>query len=113
MAYVPEGMRKQVVKAFADSMLPIWSIYQLVNETQKEVYIGVSKDPEDRILDDHAQGKTETIKHWKFDSDTIKPKILISNLTQPDASEKAHAHEKSQKAKLKQIGYKVHQTSGT
>lgn len=84
-----------------------WCIYMLINDTKREIYFGVSKSPDAR-RQEHADGKVEATKHWKFTSDSIRTKTISCGHTQEDASKKAHALEKRSAPN----GYKMIQTAG-
>lgn len=99
---------KIAAKAILDYDSPIWSVYGIVNESRKEVYFGVSKDPGNRILNSHAQHKTKAIEHWEFSNDSLDADILREGLDKYKASAIAHEYEKTPIP-----GYNVIQTSGT
>lgn len=84
-----------------------WYVYRGINRTKKEVYYGVSKDPQARVDGSHCNGFTKAVKHWDCDTDTIDWNVVSEHPTQAEASAKAHAHEKTT---LK--GYVVIQTAG-
>jgi hypothetical protein len=101
---VQEVLRKTEKPASND-----YSVYMLTNNTKQEIYIGVSNQVLNRITQ-HAQKKTKTIAHWTFESDDIKQKILHTDLTQSEASDKAHGYESQDSSGID--GYTVIQTAG-
>lgn len=100
---------KQIIEEAKDAELPIWSVYMLINSSKMEIYFGVSKDVDDRVLQ-HAKKKTKAIDHWVFESDKISLKILYSGLTQTEASKEAHGFELRYLFGIQ--GFNVIQTAG-
>lgn len=71
-----------------------WKVYRLTNNTQKEVYHGVTKHSVEKRLDkSHCVGKTKALSHWDCENDDIDVKILAKGLTQEKASARAHKEE--------------------
>lgn len=80
-------------KLAAEAQQPIWSVYAIWNESRAEVYFGVSKDPVDRLQQDHAKGQTKALRHWDFQNDRISFQVITNGLRQSDASSLAHGYE--------------------
>lgn len=91
-----------------DDAGPRW-VYRGINETKKEIYFGVSKDPRTRILDYHHEGETKAIAHWNCEpnGDAITWATLSRHDDQQSASSIGHALEK-----IRVPGYRVIQTAG-
>ncbi len=88
----------------------IWSVYALNNESRKEIYFGVSKRLVERIREEHAAGKTKTIRGWNWSSEKIYTDLIFTKLDQSTASKNAHVLEKYYEDEIP--GYKVHKTAG-
>ena len=71
-----------------------WKVYELRNESLKELYYGVSKAPQERLTTQHCVGETVALQHWDCGEDKITGKILAEYQTQHDASARAHALER-------------------
>ncbi len=84
-----------------------WYVYKGVNETKKEIYYGVSKDPKERVDGSHCDGGTKAVKHWDCSKDKINWTIVSKHNDQPSASSKAHDLED-----VAVKGYKVIKTGG-
>lgn len=80
-------------KLAAEAQQPIWSVYAIWNESRAEVYFGVSKDPIDRLRQDHAKGQTKAVQHWDFSNDRFAFQVITGGLTQSVASSLAHDYE--------------------
>jgi predicted GIY-YIG superfamily endonuclease len=87
----------------------MWYVYRGVNHATCEVYFGVSQDPERRINGSHCAGYTRTIGHWVCGVHHIRWHRLSSHRTQPNASARAHAHERAYRHPQ---GYAVFRTAG-
>lgn len=85
----------------------MWYVYRGINRTKKEVYYGVSKDPQERVDGSHCVGFTKAVNHWDCSADLIQWNIVSQHDTQEEASATGHAHEK---VPLK--GYVIIQTAG-
>lgn len=70
-----------------------WKVYELRNESLRELYYGVSKAPQARLTTQHCVGETVALQHWDCREDRITGKILAEYLSQHDASAHAHALE--------------------
>lgn len=84
-----------------------WYVYKGINRTQREIYYGVSKDPQERVNGSHCVGWTKAVRHWDCESDDIVWRVLHQFTTQAAASSKAHSYER-QSAR----GWTVIQTAG-
>jgi len=104
-----QRLAEEILADIAKYQQSIWSVYMLTNDTKKEIYFGVTNDVEGRILE-HAKKDTKSIAHWDFGKDRIGVKVLKSGMTQPEASQLAHALERKYSDGLN--GYRVIQTAG-
>lgn len=86
-----------------------WYVYRGVNHATREVYFGVSQDPQRRIDGSHCAGYTKAIRHWECGVDDIRWYRLSAHRTQSNASARAHAHERSYRHPQ---GYDVFLTAG-
>lgn len=85
-----------------------YCVYMLLNDSKAEIYFGVTNDFAGR-WQDHAGKSVESTAHWNATTDKIRYKIIASNLSQEEASRKAHLMEKIQQLFTQ---YKVIQTTG-
>lgn len=85
-----------------------WYVYQGVNHTAREIYFGVSTDPEARIDGSHCDGGTIALAHWRCGRDRIEWRIVSRHRSQPLASARAHELERTTVVP----GYYVIQTGG-
>lgn len=75
-----------------------WYVYRGINQDKKEVYFGVSQDPDGRKDGSHCVGGTVALQHWKCERHSIRwSKQVSKHLTQKKASEVAHGLVKSYK----------------
>lgn len=87
------------------------SVYRLVNHDLREIYVGVSRAPVER-LGAHCAGRTKAVEHWSCDQDEIDFEVVSTGLTQRTASRVAHHIERHDPFEGFE-GYKVHLTGGT
>ncbi len=88
-------------------------VYLLVNRRKKQVYYGVSKDPETRLTKYHCVKQTKELQHWNCDRDKIwGPKVLSRHRSQARASARAHQLERTRERYWRRKGYKVIKTRG-
>ena len=71
----------------------MWHVYRGINNTLREIYYGVSKDPENRVDGSHCRGGTKALRHWDCDGDHIEWVVLLEFDVQADASSHAHGLE--------------------
>lgn len=85
-----------------------WYVYRGINSTKREIYHGVSKNPESRVNGSHCMGATKTIAHWNCTNEQISWERISKHKTQEKASEISHYHERN----FKKRGYTNFKTSG-
>lgn len=86
-----------------------WYVYRGVNHHTREVYFGVSQNPQRRVDGSHCAGHTKTIAHWECEVHEIRWFRLSAHRTQTTASARAHEHERTYKHRQ---GYAVFLTRG-
>lgn len=86
----------------------MWHVYRGTNHTQREIYYGVSKDPDARVDGSHCRGYTKAISHWDCENDDIDWEVIATADNQSAASTYAH---KQERGRVPQ-GYGIIQTAG-
>lgn len=86
-----------------------WYIYMGTNHTEKEIYFGVSKEPDARIDGSHCLGRTKALADWDCEEDNIEWERVSTHSSQQAASARAHFLERAYEPPE---GYCVIQTAG-
>ncbi len=84
-------------------------VYRAINYTKKQVYFGVSKDPEGRRDGSHCRGGTKALRRWNCGRDRMRWERISGHRTQCAASARAHELEKTY---THPQGFKIIQTRG-
>lgn len=62
-------------------------VYEVVNETLKELFVGATKSPLENLHDQHKKTPPPSISHWRFNEHRIKYREIEKEM--PDADFRA------------------------
>ena len=89
---------------------PIWSVYELVNETTKQVYYGTTRRTVAERVKEHSKDNTKAIYNWDWEKDDIMGCVVEMGLEKQPAIDTAQRLEST--SPYNSRGYQIIQTGG-